>query len=145
MSRLGETLFSGSRFVFWTLAPAVALFMVLTPLLVTEWHAGTVALVAVLWVAGPCFILGLWNPRRFRWALRLVAGAVFLAYAAYLVSVLVEDGCTGGLPASRSESNALNALFGLVLIGGPALTYALCGRFSKADGEGMDGPPEEEE
>lgn len=55
---------------------------------------------------------------------------VFLAYAAYAVSELIENDWKLKMPGSKAEANPINALIGLAVIGGPALVYAILGRFT---------------
>ncbi len=82
------------------------------------------------WVIGIALILGMFNPVRFGWALRIVSGVVFVAYAAYLVAELMEGNGKLTMPGSRGEANPVNAILGLLVIGFPALMYTLSGRFT---------------
>jgi len=130
MTKFGKTLFGGSRFIFWSLAPAIAIFMVATPFMVQNWTGWIALVLAAFWVTGIALILGMFNPSRFGWALRVVSAMVFLAYAAYAVSELIENDWKLKMPGSKAEANPINALIGLAVIGGPALMYALFGRFT---------------
>jgi hypothetical protein len=130
MTKFGKTLFGGSRFIFWSLAPVIVIFLVTMPFLVPKWTIGIVLMLAAFWVIGIALILGMLNPARFGWAFRVVGAMVFLAYVAYALSELVENDWKLKRPRSRGEANPVNALIGLAVIGGPALMYTLLGRFS---------------
>ena len=133
MSNFGTTLFSGSRFIFWCLAPVLVGFVAC--LLVLAWTrrdtASTVGLF-VFTLLSALLIVGLWNPLRNRWALRCVTGMVFLAYVGYLVAELVRgaDPSPGG---PRSTPSVWNAILGLFIIGIPSLVFTLRGRFGVPD------------
>jgi len=131
MNQFGSKLFSGSRFLFWTLAPLLIGFAILMPLIV-EIERVTEALVLYgMSITCLALVLGLANPIRFQWALRIVAFIVFLVYIGYLASMIVgyaqekEE-----LISKRSATSVLSAVFGLVIIGYPSLKYMLVGRFS---------------
>lgn len=135
MSLFGKTAFSGSRFMFWTLAPV---FLV-----------GAVGSAFGVWVAvrqgrvlpgilcaGTTFallsaILMLFNPQRFSWAGRVVTGAIFGAYLAYAVHEWFFTDHTFRWKESRSTSSPRNALLGLILIGGPCLWFTIRGRWTR--------------
>ena len=145
MAVFGKALFGGSRFIFWSLAPAILLFLIVLPLLVTKWNPVTELLVAALWVTGICLILGMLSPARFGWSFRVVCAMVFLCYAAYALFALAGSGWKLKKPLSRSEANPVNALIGLVTIGGPALMYAALGRFTLLKETQGDGDEEWDE
>jgi hypothetical protein len=130
MTEFGKTLFGGSRFIFWSLAPAIVIFLVAIPFLVPKWTSGIVLMLMAFWIVGVALILGMLNPSRFGWAFRVVGAMVFLIYVAYALAELVEHNWKLIRPRSRGEANPVNALIGLVVIGGPALMYAVLGRFS---------------
>jgi len=140
MSVFGKTLFSGGRFIFWALVPFIVIFLIVTPLLVDKWTSNITAMLVGFWIVGVSLILGLYNPVRFRWALRVVSALIFLLYVAYSFSALQESHWKLKKPHSRGEANPVNALTGLVVVGGPALIYALLGRFTlRKDDEGENG------
>lgn len=120
MSRFGETLFGGSRFIFWSLAPVLAACAVGMPLLVAEWTAAYVVFVVLAEVLLVSLILALYDPRRFRWAARCVTGVVFCAYLLYLVDGAFAEG-----------SSSVKPLMGFIAIGLPCLWYTIFGRFSR--------------
>jgi hypothetical protein len=124
----GSTLFGGSRFVFWTLVPAVVatLFVMNTMI---EWTPAQIAVVGAIDVGAVFFVLGLRDPLRFRWACRLVCAEVFLAYLAYFVHEWVFSSHAFRLVEPTSAASPRNALLGLLIIGIPSLAYALTGSF----------------
>jgi hypothetical protein len=125
----GKALFSGSKFVFWSLTPFVILFAVAMTFTNRDWAPTDIVFIVICDLSSLLLILGLWDPRRFHWAHRSVTGAVFGAYLLYLI-----DGLWGGKgwnpPSSRSEPAPLNALFGLLVIGVPCLMHTLFSAFS---------------
>jgi len=129
MSDFGKKLFGGSRFIFWTLAPVLILFAVGMPCLLTDWEPIKVTLTFTLALTALLLALGLWNPIRFRWVLRSVTGIVFLIFVAYFIEEAFFNKDSFGVPGSRSESNPLNAFFGLLFIGLPCLVYTIFGQF----------------
>ena len=121
-----RTLFSGSRFVFWTLAPILVLFALSFPFLIVEWSRRVVALVIVLDAIALLLAIGLYNPQRNEWALRMITGLVFTAYLAYLAAE-VRAGKPLLLTGSRGEESLRNALLGLLLIGWPCIKFTFTG------------------
>jgi len=83
-----KVLFSGSRFIFWALAPLLILCAVVLSL---NTNPSSPLHVAVLILADAFILLlviGLYNPRRNHWALRCVTGVVFVAYLGYWIDEL---------------------------------------------------------
>jgi hypothetical protein len=78
--------------------------------------------------------LGLARPRRFRWALRAVAGAILLTYVMYAASEAFAwwQGKPFDLGGQRAESNLHNALSGLVAFGLPSIYFIFRGRSGKS-------------
>jgi hypothetical protein len=74
--------------------------------------------------------LGLFNSDRFWWASRAVGALIFLAYAAYLIAMIAENGGNVAITPRKAEPSAFNALCGLVAFGLPALWFALFGRLT---------------
>ena len=123
-----EEFFSGSRSFRWSLVPVLVAFAVV---LVVELEGVSPVGVAVsLLLAGISLLYAaaLAWPRRFLWARRMVALSVFLAYVAYLVVEWIVEDQPLAVPRRRSESSPGNALVGLIVIGLPALAYALRAR-----------------
>lgn len=85
---------------------------------------------AVLIAAALLLLLQLYDRIRFHWAGRVLAGFVFLSYAAYLIHELAMEGFPTRLLPKRGEASAINALVGLLVIGVPAGLYAVFGRWS---------------
>jgi hypothetical protein len=148
VSKFGETLFSGSRFIFWILAPILLIFvlgMASVFLLTDDTFAVTpfsIVLFVTMIVTALLLLLGLYDPVRFHWALRCVTGVVFLAYVSYVVYefAFTEEPLT--LPRDRSEASPINALLGFLIIGLPSLWYTLTGSFTGSGRKDMD-PTEE--
>lgn len=130
MSLFGKTLFGGSRFVFWSLAPAILLTLIGLTCLLGKRDVTAVVVLAALWVMGLSLILGMADPVRFDWAFRIFSAMIFLTYVWYLVSEVREKGWRLNWHHSRGEADTLNALVGLFVVGMPALVYAVFGRFS---------------
>jgi hypothetical protein len=126
---VGDVLFSGSRFLFWTLAPVLLLFIVLTALFHPQWSVESATIIGGLDGLAILMISALYNPKRFHWAGRATTGLVFLAFLAYLIDEIASGDSWHFGP--RSEPSPLNALMGLLLIGMPCLRYTLLGRFGK--------------
>ncbi len=131
MSRFGQTLFGGSPFIRWALTPFVLLFAISMPLLMEEWTPTRVALMVGVELVCLSLLAGFWLPSRLgHWAFRGLSDLVFLAYAAYVVDMFFLKDQPGVSSGRRSDASPLNALLGFVVIGLPALWFALKGRFT---------------
>jgi len=131
MSQFGRTLFGASGFIRWTLTPFVLIFAVFMPLLLDEWTPTRISLMAGMELICAALLAGFWLPPRFgRWAFRIVAALVFLAYSAYLIHELAFG--NRSLSTSTNGASPLRAVMGFVVIGIPSLWFALKGRFSVA-------------
>ncbi len=149
MSRFGKTLFSGSRFIFWTSSPALLIFAIGISVIVLkedDHSFGTIALLMLMVATSLLLILGLYDPVRFRWSLRCVTGVVFLAYLAYLTDMVVLEKRPFTWPGNRAEDSPTNALLGFLIIGLPCLWFTLFGRFtSRSKQENADNHYHEED
>ena len=125
MSRFGKTLFGGSRFIFWSLAPVLALCAVALPLFITRWTGTAFLMVSLSEVLLLALILALFDPRRFNWAARCVTAIVFCGCLAYAVDAIFFAGDSADAPSPK------NAVTALITIGLPCLWYTLLGRFSR--------------
>jgi hypothetical protein len=134
MGEFGKTLFSGSKFIFWALAPFIVIFLlmmtILMPILIPKWNLWIGILIAVAWVVGISLIIGMSNPTRFSWAFRIVTAMVFVLYLGYALYELKEHNWRLVRPYSTGESNPVNALLGLTIIGIPCLIYTILGRLT---------------
>jgi hypothetical protein len=124
----GETLFSGSRVIFWAIVPAVVITMLLVSMQ-ADWTPARAATVAALDLGGILFILALYNPVRFHWAARVLCAEVFLLYVAYLIHEWVFSTHPFRFAQSTAAASPRNSLLGFVIIGIPSLLYALTGSF----------------
>jgi hypothetical protein len=119
-----------NRWYFWVLAPVMLATGLGLPFLAEP--PTLQGRVVLYFVSGTLVFatLGLARPRRFRWALRIVAGVILLAYVAYAASETIAwwQGKPFGLGAPRAVSNLRNALWGLVVFGLPSLNFLLRGR-----------------
>ena len=118
------------RWYFWVLAPVMLTTGLGLPFIAEPptWQGRVVLYL----VCGALVLatLGLARPRRFRWALRAVAGAILLVCVAYAASEAIAwwQGKPFGLGARQAESSLCNALCGLVVFGLPSLYFFLRGR-----------------
>ena len=129
MSQFGNTLFSGSRFIFWALAPVLTLFAIVLPLSIVEWKVATIIVVIAVDAAAILLVIGLYNTNKFWWALRGVTAIVFFGYLAYLVDELIHGQFT--LTALLSGDSAAGVLKTFIQIGIPCFLYAAIGKFSR--------------
>ncbi len=140
MSEFGKTLFGGSKFIFWTVAPFIVLFLVvmtvLIPVLNTKLSLWMWILPTWAWVTGISLVIGMWNPTRFSWTFRIVTAMVLILYLGYAFYELKEHHWKLVRPHSIDDSNPVNALLGLVIIGIPCLIYTVFGRFTFRKVEG---------
>ena len=119
-----------NRWYFWVLAPVMLATGLGLPFIVDppSWQGRVVLYI----FCGTLVIatLGLARPRRFRWALRVVASIILLAYMGYAAYEAIGwlHGKAFGLDAPRSTSNLRNALWGLAVYGLPSLYFVLRGR-----------------
>ena len=130
MAKFGEVLFSGSRFIFWTLSPCLLLFATGLPLLTRFWSVENTVLTVVLSGASLLLILALYDPKRFRWAARSVTGVAFLTFLVYFTDE-VHQGHRWRL--GLTTDSPWSAFFGLVSIGLPCLRYAVWGCFGASE------------
>jgi hypothetical protein len=119
-----------NRWYFWVLAPVMLATGLGLPFLAEPptWQGRVVLYL----VSGTLVLatLGLARPRRFQWALRIVAGVILLAYVAYAAGQAIAwwQGKPFGFGAPLAISNLRNALWGLVVFGLPSLYFLLRGR-----------------
>lgn len=104
MARSWNVLFSGSRFIFWTLAPLLLLCPVSMTLLEDAWTFQNTATILAFDAIAVLLILALYNPKRFWWAAGGVTATVFVAYPA----ALVEEAFLG---KEEFETGPLNAIY----------------------------------
>jgi hypothetical protein len=119
-----------SGFMFWALSPFLLAFLVAMPFLIPKWNSTTVILMVGLESLCVLVLLGLLNPLRFWWAWRGVGALIFLAYAAYVISMFIESGGKITVGWSRAETSVFNAVLGLLVFGLPGLLYAILGRLT---------------
>jgi hypothetical protein len=141
MSNFGRTAFGGSPFIRRTVGPAIVVFLAAMPLLVPQWNVKTAVMIGGFYALGIPMVLGLFIPGWGRVSFRIVAALVFVLYLGYAVSELMEHDWKLKRPRSRGEANPVNALLGLLVIGGPCLMYAVLGRFTwkKDEEESLEG------
>ena len=147
MSKFGKTLFGGSRFIFRALAPVLLTCAGVLPFLITEWTPWRVFVVSLVEALLLTCVLGLYDPLRFRWAMRCVTGVVCCAYLAYAIDQLfLSSESAGGVSGGRSATSSQNAVAGFIAIGLPCLWYTIFGRFTLRDkGHNQEGGPEAKE
>lgn len=113
--------------IFWGVVPLGAILLGLMTLVETEWNHTRAVIIGGMDFTFLLLALGLYDPRRFSWALRSVMGIVFLFYGWYVLDQVVFSGHPWRWPRSRGEVSQVNAILGLLYIGIPALLYALRG------------------
>lgn len=126
----GDTAFSGSRFIFWAIAPILLISGLTLPFLLGDWNP-TKIIVCATWCA--CSLLAipaLYDARKFWWAARSVTGLIVLAYGWYIVDEFFFSDHDFGLIGPTSDSSPRNAIWGFLVIGLPCLWYTIFGRFS---------------
>jgi len=129
MRGVGKALFSGSRFVRWTVVPSVIICGLTPPLLEQHWTAAFAWKLAVIEVCLVLLVLAVGWPVRFRWAGRVLGAVVFVGAAALLVDDLREQA------AGDPKSNVVGGVRLFVVFGLPSLWYAVRGRFGFGENE----------
>ena len=119
-------LFSGSRFIFWTLAPFLLIFAVVLPLTIVNWDETKIVVVVLLDTMALLLACGLYNPLRNEWALRMMTGLIFVVYAGY-IALEIHSGAPLKLIGSRAEASLRNSLLGLIFIGWPCIKFTVQG------------------
>ena len=131
VNQFGKTLFSGSRFIFWSLSPCLVLFAIVMPLSITEWNVARIILVTVMDVAALLLVIGLYNTKKFWWALRVVTAIVFCGYLMLLIDELLHGDTTiNRLLRGDSPVEVIKTFIG---VGIPCILYTLLGRFSRRE------------
>jgi len=133
-----EHFFISTPFIRWTLIPALLLFAISIPLMMDEWTLGRTLVVIGLSATALFYAAALAWPRRLRWVGRAVAGMVFVFYAIYAIDQLFFSDAPFRLVEAKSNASPRNALLGLLIIGLPALIYALKGRTTASDADVSD-------
>jgi len=128
MSYFGKTLFSGSRFIFWALAPLLTLFAIVLPFSIVKWSVGRAIIVIGVDGAAILLVIGLYNTKRFWWALRGVTAIVFFASLAQFIDELVHAHFT--LAGLLTDDSPVSIIRTFIQIGVPCFLYALLGKFS---------------
>lgn len=110
MARFWDVLFSGSRFIFWTLAPLLLVCAIFITLLEDAWTLQNTTTV-------------------------LAFDAIAALFLAYLAS-LVEEVSLGKkhFTLAEFEAGPFNAIHGFLIIGLPCLYLTLRGSFSRHNG-----------
>jgi hypothetical protein len=131
VNQFGKTLFSGSRFIFWTLAPFLVLFAIVMPLSITEWNVTRIILITVMDMTALLLVIGLYNPKKFWWTLRVVTAIVFCGYLGMLIDELIHGDTT--VKAMLRGDSPLEVIKTFIGVGIPCLLYALLGKFSRRE------------
>ncbi len=101
------------------------------PFLIPGWTPTAVAITVGIEIMCLALLTGFWLPARFgHWALRMLAGLVFLAYFSYLIHEFFFSEAPFKVVEERGKASPRNALLGLTLIGLPCLWFSLFGRFT---------------
>jgi hypothetical protein len=133
VSLFGKILFTGSKFVRWTLIPILVLSAVLWTWLARDISAPDFKthLFLHLMCGLPILLaIGLLDTHRFRWVFRVVTAIVFAIYCWYAVDEFLSSGEMKQLHQARSEPALRDAVEGLVVIGIPCLIYTIFGQFT---------------
>jgi hypothetical protein len=132
--RFGTTVFSGSRFVFWSLGPFSLLFAFgVACVAYGNFQAGRAlagGIAAAAALVSVCFFLALLSGKYFWWAGRVVTASIFGAYLWYVLDVWLIHPMPPGIGAARGGPTPWRSLVGLLIIGWPCLCYTFLGRFT---------------
>lgn len=130
----GDVAFSGSRFIFWALAPVLLLGGISVPLFATVWTP-VASVCNVVWCAGCLLAIpALYDARRFWWAARSVTFIIFCVYAFYVLDQLFLSWKSKEL-AHNGATSLIGSVIGFIIIGLPAFSYTFSGRFRLAEKE----------
>lgn len=143
MSRFGNTLFSGSRFIFWPLGVVlivggVSFFgLALWAFPETPQQIGSVV------VGAFCLLLavGLGNPQRFRLLSRVITGLVFGLYLIYVLLEWRPWFAQGPRHGADVLARPLRSITGMMVIGLPSLYWTIFGRFSMREPKPVPSEP----
>jgi len=139
-----EAFFRSTPLLRWTLIPVLVLFGAGMPFLIPKYTLWRVLLVVALSGTALLYAAALMWPRYLWLTGRIVAVMVFLFYVAYAVSEWFFSDHPFVIGERRSRASPANSLLGLLIIGLPALLYALRRRASETaviddfDGEDDD-------
>lgn len=127
-----EAFFRSTPLLRWTLIPVLVLFGAGMPFLIPKYTLWRALLMAALSGTALVYAAALMWPRYLWLTGRIVAAMVFLFYIAYAVSELFFSDHPFVIGERRSRASPVNSLLGLLIIGVPALLYALRRRASEA-------------
>jgi uncharacterized protein YegJ (DUF2314 family) len=130
---MGENGYRSPRFrrlIFWLVSPLAVVAAVSLPMLVSSRALQALAAVAAIDAGLILLLLALWDPNRFLWAGRTVAAMIFIAYLSYLGWAIFWPTKVSEKSGRRLGNSVVPAVGGFILIGWPALMFALYGRFS---------------
>lgn len=120
MGNVVEHLTSGSRFLFWGIVPLGTFLMVLLNI-GSRWdNKGIALLLLAIDFTFLLLVIGLYDPKRFSWAWRLLMAGLYVAYSIYTIHTIF-------FAPRRHWTDGLDALHGFIVIGIPALLYATRG------------------
>jgi hypothetical protein len=120
-----DGVFSGSRFVFWTLGPIAAFAGASLLLTIDDLRTIAGAMKAGLGACGLLFALALASPRRCGWAARVVTGTVFALCAGYLVDEWLQYRRGAPQPTNPGATSLSQAIHAFLLFGLPSLWFTL--------------------
>lgn len=118
------------RLIFWLVAPLAVVAAVSLPMFVTSRAPQALATITAIDAGLLLLLLALWDPNRFLWAGRALAAMIFVAYMGYLVWAVFWPRRDQEKPGRRFRNSVVPAAGGLLLVGWPALMFALYGRFT---------------
>ena len=128
-----EAFFRSTPLLRWTLIPVLVLFGAGMPFLVPKYTLWRALLMTALSGTALVYAAALMWPRYLWLTGRIVAGMVFLFYIAYAVSEWFFSDHPFVIGERRSRSSPVNSLLGLLIIGVPAILYALRRRKAEAE------------
>lgn len=129
MASPDKVLITGRQLAFWAITPFLAICAFLPAFLPPPWTPFKIVFAAIWPMTCVLGMLALYDPKKFRWAGRCVAGVIFLAYLGFAVNRLILTSKPREPEQRRSRPAPGDAFLGFIIIGLPSLWFAIFGTF----------------